>query len=210
MGLPKPQLYSTAPEAESTSSEGRSETVMASDYVSILDRADAHFAKVLAEQPAAMQCRQGCTGCCHGLFEIGTADVSMIQEAMRILDEPARERLKSRARAIFESTLHPTLRDCSPEEKEAFFERADEIPCPALDDAGACSIYEYRPIVCRTFGLPLREGRKYLGQECELNFIGVKKAVKESVAWDLEWEDVLGPEDEFTIPEAIILATMFD
>jgi hypothetical protein len=26
-------------------------------------------------------------------------------------------------------------------------------------------------------------------------------------AWDLEWEDVLGVEDEFTIPEAIVLVS---
>ena len=29
---------------------------------------------------------------------------------------------------------------------------------------------------------------------------------RESAAWGLQWEDELGPEDEFTIPEAIVLA----
>ena len=29
---------------------------------------------------------------------------------------------------------------------------------------------------------------------------------KTAAAWDLQWEDELGPEDEFTIPEAIVLA----
>ena len=24
-------------------------------------------------------------------------------------------------------------------------------------------------------------------------------------SWDLEWEDVLGPDDQYTIPEAIVL-----
>ena len=31
-------------------------------------------------------------------------------------------------------------------------------------------LYEYRPLVCRTFGLPLRQGDRYLGDVCDLNF----------------------------------------
>jgi len=148
--------------------------------------------------------------CCHGLFEIGTADVSLVADGIRSLEPSVRSAVAERARHQIESLAQPNLRDCTPEEKEAFFARADEIPCPALDDSGACLIYAHRPIVCRTFGLPLREGSAYLGQECELNFVSASLKEKESAAWDLEWEDVLGPEDEFTIPEAIVLATLFE
>ena len=28
-------------------------------------------------------------------------------------------------------------------------------PCPLLDDAGACRVYAYRPLVCRLIGLPM-------------------------------------------------------
>ena len=101
------------------------------------------------------------------------------------------------------------LRECGPDEKAAFFERAEHVPCPALDGSGSCLIYAHRPIVCRTFGLPLREGAEYLGQECELNFRTASRQDKETAAWDLEWEDVLGPEDEFTVAEAIVLAALF-
>ena len=60
--------------------------------------------------------------------------------------------------------------------------------------------------VCRTFGLPLRDGSRYIGDVCELNFEDATFDQKESAAWDLQWEDELGPEDEYSIPEAIILA----
>ena len=65
-------------------------------------------------------------------------------------------------------------------------------------------IYESRPLVCRTFGLPLREGDRYIGDICELNFNDASSEEKVNAAWDLRWEDELGP-DQCTIPEAIVL-----
>ena len=67
-------------------------------------------------------------------------------------------------------------------------------------------MYEARPLVCRTFGLPLREGDRYVGDVCELNFNHASDADRLRAAWDLKWEDILGPEDEYTVPEAIVLA----
>ena len=44
------------------------------------------------------------------------------------------------------------------------------MPCPALEE-GSCLIYDYRPLICRKFGIPLwnpdRPGRVYA---CQLNF----------------------------------------
>jgi Fe-S-cluster containining protein len=178
-------------------------------YRRILDRADDFFAEVARRLPGHLECREGCTKCCHGLFEIGTADVSLVTEGIRALDPETRAAVVERARRLVEDLAQPNLRHCEPEAKEAFFERAEDAPCPALDEAGSCLIYEHRPVVCRTFGVPLRDGTKYMGQECDLNFTAASEAEKRSAAWNLAWEDVLGPEDEFTIPEAIVLAALF-
>lgn len=179
---------------------------MSDSYRKILDRADRHFASITSAQPQNLMCRLGCTMCCHGLFEIGAADVSLIADGLDSLPAADREALIRRAGEIIEKTSHPDLRGCEPDEKEAFFARSENVPCPALGPDGACSIYEWRPIVCRTFGLPLREGRRYIGDVCELNFNEASQKEREAAAWDLLWEDVLGPDDEFTIPEAIVLA----
>lgn len=179
---------------------------MPESYRKILDRADAHFKSVLDTQGENLMCRLGCTMCCHGLFEIGAADVSLIADALAGLAPDVRDALVERAKRIMETTEHPDLRDTTPEEKEAFFDRTESVACPALGTDGGCVIYANRPIVCRTFGLPLREGKKYIGDVCELNFNEATRDQKEAAAWDLLWEDVLGPEDEFTIPEAIVLA----
>ena len=175
------------------------------DYRKILERADAHFASVMHTQPQNLQCGAGCSLCCYGLFEIGSGDVPLIAEGLEQLHPSRRKKIIRKAMEIVEASNHPNLRECSPEEKEDFFDRTRSTACPSLDEKGICQMYEHRPLVCRTFGLPLREGRKYLGDICELNFTGSTKQQRMTAAWDLRWEDVLGPEDEFTIPEVIVL-----
>jgi Fe-S-cluster containining protein len=175
------------------------------DYRGILERADQHFASVMRTQPQNLQCGAGCSLCCYGLFEIGSGDVPIIAEGLEKLHPSRRKMVIRRALEIVETTAHPNLRECTPEEKEAFFDRTQSMPCPNLDDQGLCMMYEHRPMVCRTFGLPLREGRKYIGDICELNFTESSTKERMDAAWDLRWEDVLGVEDEFTIPEVIVL-----
>jgi Fe-S-cluster containining protein len=116
-----------------------------------------------------------------------------------------RRKIVRKAAEIIASVRHPNLRECSTLEKESFFDRTASTECPNLNGAGECMIYEHRPLVCRTFGLPLRNGERYLGDICELNFSEATDDEKLRAAWDLQWEDILGPEDEYTIPEAIVL-----
>jgi len=174
-------------------------------YKKILGRADEFFASVTQTQPQNLQCGRGCSLCCYGLFEIGSGDVPVIAEGLEKLHPMRRKKIVKRAVEIVASSRHPNLRECSPIEKEAFFDRTASTPCPNLNDAGECMIYEHRPLVCRTFGLPLREGDRYIGDVCELNFTSATEAEKKAASWDLKWEDELGPEDEFTIPEVIVM-----
>ncbi|MGZ5444464.1 MAG: YkgJ family cysteine cluster protein [Thermoanaerobaculia bacterium] len=179
---------------------------MADDnYKKILERADQHFASVMQSQPQNLQCGAGCSLCCYGLFEIGSGDVPVIAEGLENLHPSRRRKVIRRSLEIVERSAHPNLRECPPDQKEEFFARTQSTPCPNLDEKGLCMMYEHRPLVCRTFGLPLREKRTYLGDVCELNFIGAARPERMKAAWDLAWEDVLGPEDEFTIPEVIVM-----
>ena len=175
-------------------------------YKKVLARADEFFSSVTSSQSTNLQCGRGCSLCCYGLFEIGSGDVPLIAEGLAKLHPSRRAKIIRRAVEIVASSRHPNLRECSPIEKETFFDRTASTPCPNLDDSGACMIYESRPLVCRTFGLPLRDAERYIGDVCDLNFTAATDEQRESAAWDLRWEDELGPEDEYTIPEAIVLA----
>jgi Fe-S-cluster containining protein len=156
-------------------------------YKRILAHADEFFASVMTAQPQNLQCGRGCSLCCYGLFEIDAADVPMIADGLAKLHPMRRKKIIRRAT-----------------EKEQFFDRTAPVACPNLSDRGECMIYESRPLVCRTFGLPLREGDRYIGDICELNFNDASSEEKVNAAWDLRWEDELGP-DQYTIPEAIVL-----
>ena len=174
------------------------------DYRKILEAADRFFARVVDEQPAQVQCGRGCSLCCYGLFEIGSGDVPVIADGLARLHPQKRKKIIRRAVEIVEAG-HPNLRECTPEEKEAFFDRTASVACPNLSESGECLVYDSRPLVCRTFGLPLRNAETYIGDICELNFTGASEDEKMHAAWDLALEDELGQEDEFTIPEAIVL-----
>ena len=176
-----------------------------SDYRQILLDADEFFRRVASEQPDQLSCGRGCSLCCHGLFEIGSGDVPIIAAGLELLHPMRRRKIIRRSLEIMRAFDHPNLRECSTDSKEAFFERTKSVGCPNLDDEGACMMYENRPLVCRTFGLPLRDGAEYIGDICELNFNSAGDDARMSAAWDLEAEDILGQEDEFTIPEAIVL-----
>ena len=174
-------------------------------YKRILKEADAFFRTVLQTQSQNLQCGRGCSLCCYGLFEIGSGDIPILAEGLTKMHPARRKMVIGRAREIVETSAHPALRECSPVAKEKFFDRTASTPCPNLNESGECLIYEHRPLVCRTFGLPLRNGGKYIGDICELNFTEAPQSEKEAAAWDLQWEDELGAEDEYTIPEAIVL-----
>ncbi|HVT03462.1 MAG TPA: YkgJ family cysteine cluster protein [Thermoanaerobaculia bacterium] len=179
---------------------------MSGSYKRLLARADEHFRKVAAAQPVNVTCGSGCSFCCYGLFEISAADVVVIGDALDTLDPRTRSRLVRKARKIVKDTAHPAIGSISEEDKEAFFDQTAVVPCPALGDDGCCEIYESRPLVCRTFGLPLRDGDQTHDEVCELNFQEAAPGELQSAAWNLQWEDVVGSDDQYTVPQAIVLA----
>src|SRR5437867_1675494 len=173
-------------------------------YKAILNRADAFFRSVMQSQPQNLQCGRGCSLCCYGLFEIGAADIPLLAEGLSQLHPMRRRKIVRRAAEIVAQSRHPNLREATPLEKDEFFSRTASVACPNLNASGECMVYEYRPLICRTFGLPLRQGDRYLGDVCDLNFNEASDQQRLEALWDLEWEDELDPEDEYTIPEAIV------
>jgi Fe-S-cluster containining protein len=110
---------------------------------------DAFFARVEERHPNDMQCRTGCSDCCHVRLTITRVEA----EAIRTL-----------------VVAWPAAR------RAALIGRPDErrggTSCAALDDAGRCRIYDARPVVCRSHGVPirLREGSLPVITACHRNF----------------------------------------
>ncbi len=133
-------------------------------YLPLLHDLDAWQAAARQVHPGVIPCAPGCSACCHGPFDISVADARLVAEAVAALPAEVRVPLVVRATAQLEQMreLAPGLDEPwdvarLPEDSfDALCEALAEDPCPALDTAGRCVIYEARPMVCRIMGLGLR------------------------------------------------------
>lgn len=142
---------------------------------------DAALASATLRSGAHLACRPGCTQCCHGVFPISHEDAHRLRGGLEALkhSNPAKaDRIQirtaeslTRLSSLFPGDLSTGLL-AEDYESSPLFAEEDSIgeaePCPALDQAtGTCDLYEHRPIVCRTFGPPMRTAEGDLAT-CEL------------------------------------------
>ncbi len=142
---------------------------------------DAALASAVMRGGEHLACRPGCSQCCVGVFPIAQQDAARLREGLQVLSvaDPVRA-------AAVRARVGGSLARLDPwfpgdpasgvlrEEYEAailFEEFANEEVCPVLDPAtGTCDLYQARPILCRTFGPPMRTEEGNLAT-CELCFI---------------------------------------
>ncbi len=122
------------------------------DYLAELRaRVDAHFAAAQDREGTAMQCRAGCTQCCHARFGVFEIEADPIRRALAELAQTAPE-------------LRQRIRDQA---------RDESCPHCALLVDGICAVYPVRPLICRSHGLPIvvDDGRgDAFVDHCPLNF----------------------------------------
>ncbi|MDI3287016.1 YkgJ family cysteine cluster protein [Polyangium sp. 15x6] len=117
-------------------------------------KVDSFFAHAKSRCGEAITCAAGCDDCCRRRFSVTTIEAAEVQEALDRL--PAEERQTIAARAA-----DPAGTDC-----------------PALGEDGRCAVYEARPTICRTHGLPIRFTERTGGRSlpvvdaCPKNFAG--------------------------------------
>lgn len=92
------------------------------------------FEAIRQRNLGCMECREGCADCCRCRLSITRVEEAYLREGLKRLPPSARDELRARATAQV-----PT----------------NEM-CPALDANGCCQIYEARPLICRSHGVPLR------------------------------------------------------
>lgn len=107
---------------------------LAATLVQLRRRVDAHFDAALARSPGAFQCGPGCETCCHVRIGVFTVEAAPIRDALARLGQrnPA---LRAQVRSQADDPSH-----------------ADR--CALLVD-GRCTVYEVRPLICRSHGLPI-------------------------------------------------------
>jgi Fe-S-cluster containining protein len=142
---------------------------------------DAALASATQRGGEHLACRPGCSQCCVGVFPIAEQDAARLRDGLALLEAREPERAARIRARVGESLAHidpwfPGDRATGvlAEDYESvilFEEFANDEPCPVLDPTtGTCDLYEHRPILCRTFGPPMRTPEDNLGT-CELCFI---------------------------------------
>ncbi len=102
-----------------------------------------------------LQCGAGCSGCCHHHLSVFAVEAAVLTEAIQALPEAMQQRIQQQAEDV--------------KNREA---KGESVACPLLVD-NLCSVYESRPLICRTQGLPLLYEADDGAQEidfCPLNF----------------------------------------
>lgn len=102
-------------------------------YGELAARVDAFFGRVRARYPGALSCAVGCSACCHQHLSVVPSEFRRIARAVLATTDGARAAIASRVAA-----------------------GRDDPRCPLLDEAGACRVYDARPMICRSHGLPVQ------------------------------------------------------
>lgn len=124
------------------------------------------FERSAASLLGNLPCGLGCSGCCVGLFSVTILDRQEIQRGFRSLPEEPLKRIERTAAeqvAALRVTAPRLNTNCfidkwAEEEIDRLVQRFERWPCPALEPDGSCGLYEFRPLVCRSMGVPEDDG----------------------------------------------------
>ncbi|WP_020159355.1 YkgJ family cysteine cluster protein [Methylobacter marinus] len=102
-------------------------------------------------------CRLGCDGCCRRLAEVPrltAAEWAWLRDGLAALPP---EQLREIGQAIAVLAAQPSR----------------PVVCPLLDQsAGACLVYEHRPVACRTYGFYVQRGQGLYCKDIESRVAG--------------------------------------
>jgi uncharacterized protein len=100
-------------------------------YRQLCDKVDAFFGRVEARHRDELHCDRGCYDCCDVRLTVTGVEAAAVRAAWLALSDERRREVRA------------TWRD-------------DATACAALDRQGRCAVYEGRPLVCRSHGVPVR------------------------------------------------------
>ena len=118
------------------------------------ERADDFSLRVLSTHGEHMTCTAGCSGCCQENRTLSPVEMADVLVAVETLSSGEQNRVMERAGQQLQ--------------------QGEEGPCVLLED-DLCVIYESRPMLCRTHGLPIQlrlEEESPSRDVCPLNFQG--------------------------------------
>jgi Fe-S-cluster containining protein len=140
-------------------------------YEAVVKMADNAFDKVRASHSGCIKCKIGCSDCCHALFDLTLIEALYINHKFKeMVDGDKKLRLEEKAniadRAVFKLKKKAYKEfEGGKSEDDILKDMAEKrLRCPLLNKDDRCDLYEFRPITCRLYGIPLSIGGK--GHTC--------------------------------------------
>lgn len=135
------------------------------EYESLVAQVDAVSQRVAGNFAAEVRCREGCSDCCHALFDITLIEALYLNSRFSTLDLLARNEILVEADKADRKAYilkNKASREASEVDHGEILLRAakERIRCPLLDAQDRCRLYASRPITCRIYGIPLEIGGK--------------------------------------------------
>lgn len=140
-------------------------------YLQVAEAWAAEFARQKQIYGEKIHCAKGCSECCSHPFQITEVEAAAISRAVKNLPPEARSLLEARARAYLPRWERLLSERSVPDAWGSLPPPGMRLPCPALSEDAACTIYEHRPFICRKYGVALYNPAKPDQVfACELNF----------------------------------------
>lgn len=148
-------------------------------YQTLLQEIDHWYTDCMAQAGDQIVCRQGCSACCRGLFEISLLDACLLQQGLALLDMNTQNQVLAKARervnqlqSNWPEFRPPYILNRLPNDDWQEMPEDDQTPCVLLSDDGRCQVYAQRPMTCRLHGLPNIDltGELFSDEYCTLNF----------------------------------------
>ncbi len=128
------------------------------EFEALLQELEKNFENVKRRYPKEVRCRKGCHECCLAPFDLSLVEALYLAQAFR--------RLPRRDRREVERRLQKYEKDWEkkvPKPATPFLLSTVKLSCPFLNEKGLCLVYDYRPVTCRVYGLPLEiQGEAYV------------------------------------------------
>ena len=131
------------------------------EYVQLTASVERLCAQVAEQFSHAVRCREGCTDCCHALFDIPLIEAIYLQHHFSALDDGLKQRVwidadkVDRHIEVLKKRLYKEHSRGGNTQVILQQVASDRVRCPLLGEDDRCALYAYRPLTCRIYGLPL-------------------------------------------------------
>ncbi len=132
-------------------------------YEQLMQGVDKIFQRMSNDYPGEVKCSNGCTDCCFALFDLTLVEALYLNRQFQELGQDVKNMILVEADKADRKThkikrkLFKAHEGGASEEEILKSAGQERVQCPLLVE-DRCVLYEFRPLTCRLYGLPMKVG----------------------------------------------------